>query len=75
MAGKTGLIVSLLHDHFVHVPIRLAVSQRKCIDPEKELWRDVTEATGQPLLMRERRKHPRTKKNTSPKLAAEAGVV
>jgi len=59
MSGKTGLLISLLHDHLVHVPIRLAVSRRNCIDPEGELWRDVTEATGQPLLLRERRAKPR----------------
>ena len=59
MSGKTALLISLLHDHLVHVPIRLAVSRRNCIDPEGELWRDVTEATGQPLLLCERRAKPR----------------
>ncbi|MBS1258601.1 MAG: ATP-dependent 6-phosphofructokinase [Candidatus Scalindua arabica] len=58
MAGKTGMIISLIHSQFVHVPIRLAISSRKRIDPHKELWRDVTEATGQPLLLQERRKKP-----------------
>ena len=56
MAGKTGMIVSLIHSQFVHIPIRLAISCRKRIDPHKELWRDVMEATGQPLLLQERRK-------------------
>jgi 6-phosphofructokinase 1 len=51
MAGKTELIVSLIHDHFVHVPIRMAVSKKNNINPDGELWRDVVEATGQPLLM------------------------
>ena len=51
MAGKTGLIVSLMHDRFVHVPIELAVAQRHVIDPESSYWRDVVEATGQPLSM------------------------
>ncbi|MCP5005909.1 MAG: ATP-dependent 6-phosphofructokinase [Planctomycetes bacterium] len=60
MAGKTGMIVSLLHSNFVHIPIHLAVSGRKRIDPHQELWRDVIEATGQPLLLKERRKIPRT---------------
>ncbi len=59
MAGKTGLIISLIHSHFVHVPIHMAISSRKRIDPHKELWRDVVEATGQPLLLKERRKRPR----------------
>jgi 6-phosphofructokinase 1 len=52
MAGKTGMIVSLLNDRFVHVPMRLTVSQRNRIDPESALWRDVIDATGQPALMK-----------------------
>ncbi len=60
MAGKTGMIVSFINSHFVHVPIRLTVSGSKRIDPHQELWRDVIEATGQPLLMQERRSRPRT---------------
>ncbi len=62
MAGKTGMIVSLINSHFVHVPIHLAVSGRKRVDPHQELWRDVIEATGQPLLIQERRTKPRAKK-------------
>ena len=52
MSGRTGLIISLLHDHFVHVPMRLAVNTRNCVDPEGRLWRDVVEATGQVRLMK-----------------------
>ncbi len=62
MAGKTEMIISLVHSNFVHIPIRLSVSGRKRIDPHHELWRDVTEATGQPLLLQERRGKPRTRK-------------
>ena len=62
MAGKTGMIVSFINSHFVHIPIRLTVSGRKRVDPHEELWRDVIEATGQPLLIKERRTKPRTKK-------------
>ncbi|MCK5498730.1 MAG: hypothetical protein KAI77_05990 [Gammaproteobacteria bacterium] len=61
MAGKTEMIISLIHSYFVHVPIRLVVSGRKRIDPHQELWRDVMEATGQPLLLQERRAKPRVK--------------
>ena len=60
MAGKTGMIVSLIHSHFVHIPIPLVVSGRKRIDPHQEIWRDVIEATGQPLLLQERRTKSRT---------------
>ncbi|MBN2189224.1 MAG: hypothetical protein JW699_07205, partial [Chitinispirillaceae bacterium] len=51
MAGRTGMIVSLLNDRFVHVPMRLAVLRRNRIDPESTLWRDVVNATGQPALL------------------------
>jgi len=64
MSGRTEMIISLIHYHFVHVPIRMAVSSRNRIDPHKELWRDVIEATGQPLLLKERRSRPRTAKET-----------
>ena len=51
MSGRSGLIISLMHDRFVHVPIKMAVSQRNTIDPEGTLWRDVVQATGQPGIM------------------------
>jgi len=51
MAGKTGMLISLLYDHFVHVPIKMAVSRPNRVDPDGSLWRDVVETTGQPLLM------------------------
>jgi 6-phosphofructokinase 1 len=54
MTGRTGMIVSLLNDRYVHVPMRLAVSRRNRIDPESALWRDVIEATGQPPLLTDR---------------------
>lgn len=52
MSGRTGLIISLLHNCLVHVPMRLAVTTRNCVDPEGRLWRDVVEATGQAQLMK-----------------------
>ena len=51
MAGKTGMIVSLLHNHFVHIPIKMAVSRKDQINPDSSLWRGVIEATGQAHLM------------------------
>jgi 6-phosphofructokinase 1 len=53
LAGKTGMLVSLWNDHFVHVPIELAVSHRSYVDPDGGLWRAVREATGQPDLINE----------------------
>ncbi len=52
MAGRTAVLVSLVHNRLVHVPIRLAVSRKNNINPDGELWRNVVEATGQPLLMK-----------------------
>jgi 6-phosphofructokinase 1 len=52
MAGKTKMLVSLVNNHFVHVPITMAVSQRNSVSPEGSLWRDVVNATGQPALMK-----------------------
>ncbi len=52
MAGKTEMIISLLHDQLVHVPTVMAVSTKNNIDPDGSLWRDVMEATGQPQLLK-----------------------
>jgi len=51
MCGKTGILISLLHDQYVHVPILLAIGRRNVVDPESDLWRDVIIQTGQPALM------------------------
>jgi 6-phosphofructokinase 1 len=51
MAGKTGMLISLVHDRLVNIPIKVSVSRKNRVDPEKSLWRDVVEATGQPALM------------------------
>jgi len=53
MTGRTEMIVSLLHDRFVHVPIRQTIARRNLVDPDGPLWRDVLTATGQPAVMRE----------------------
>ncbi len=52
MAGKTGLLVALLKDEYVHLPLNAAVSRRK-IDPQGDLWLRVLEATGQPPVMKD----------------------
>jgi len=53
MAGKTDLVIGQWHNVFTHVPMPLATSQRKTINPESTLWLSVLEATGQPRDMRE----------------------
>ncbi|MCX6876847.1 MAG: ATP-dependent 6-phosphofructokinase [Verrucomicrobia bacterium] len=47
MAGKTGMVVGMLHDQFIHVPIELLTQQKKCLDPNGFGWRAVLAATGQ----------------------------
>ncbi|MEI6297316.1 MAG: ATP-dependent 6-phosphofructokinase [bacterium] len=51
MAGKTRLLIGLVHNEFVHIPIPAATSRRKTIDPEGSLWRDAVEAVQQPLSL------------------------
>jgi 6-phosphofructokinase 1 len=51
MTGRTEVLIGLVHNQYVHIPIRLAVSRRNLIDPNGPLWRDVIDATGQPVLM------------------------
>ena len=48
MAGKTGLVIGLLHDRFIHVPIELLTTQKKRVDPDGSGWSAVLTATGQP---------------------------
>ncbi len=48
MAGKTGLVIGLLHDYFIHVPIDLLGTQQKRLDPDGPAWTAVLAATGQP---------------------------
>lgn len=49
MAGKTDLLIGYWHNYFTHVPLPLAISRRKQVDPEGELWREVISSTGQPI--------------------------
>lgn len=48
MAGKTGLVIGCLNDHFIHVPMDLVTSQRKTMDTHGPNWASVLAATGQP---------------------------
>jgi 6-phosphofructokinase 1 len=52
LSGRTNMVVSFWNHQFTHVPISLAVSARKKIDPEDALWSSVVTATGQPWDMR-----------------------
>ena len=49
LTGRTNMVVGFWNNTFTHVPISLAVSSRKKIDPEGRLWNSVVASTGQPL--------------------------
>lgn len=48
MAGKTDVLIGLWYNTFIHVPIPLAISEKKRLSPTSEVWRSVLLATGQP---------------------------
>ena len=52
MSGRTNMVVGFWSHQFTHVPISLAASQRKKIDPEGPLWSSVLASTGQPRDLR-----------------------
>ncbi len=51
MAGRTNMVVGFWDSEYTHVPIPLAVSRRKRIEPDGRLWGSVLESTGQPRDM------------------------
>ncbi len=51
MAGKTDFVIGNWNNCFTLLPIPVAVSKRKIIDVEGELWWNVLETTGQPVSM------------------------
>ncbi|MRR34385.1 ATP-dependent 6-phosphofructokinase, partial [bacterium] len=52
MGGRTNMVVGFWNHQFTHVPIALATSARKKIDPEGWFWNSVLASTGQPREMR-----------------------
>jgi 6-phosphofructokinase 1 len=51
MAGKTNMLIGYWKGEFTHVPISLAVSGRKKIDPDGRFWSTVLSCIGQPREM------------------------
>lgn len=51
MAGKTGMLVGLMKDEFVHLPFAVVTSGKR-IDPKGNIWMRVLETTGQPISMK-----------------------
>lgn len=52
MAGKTDFVIGNWNNLFTLLPIPVAVSKRKKIDIDGELWWNVLETTGQPVSMK-----------------------
>jgi 6-phosphofructokinase 1 len=51
MAGRTKVLIGMVHGQYVHLPVKAAVSRRNYVDPEGPLWRDAVDATQQPPVM------------------------
>ena len=51
MTGRTNMLVGFWKGEYTHVPIRLATSSRKKIDPNGRFWNTVLSFTGQPRDM------------------------
>lgn len=51
MAGKTGMVVSKIHEKYVHIPLPLVASGRKRLDVSGNYWQAILESTGQPQHM------------------------
>lgn len=51
MAGKTGTIIGIRNNMFIHVPIGTAIMERKHVNPEGNLWQCVLASTGQGCLV------------------------
>lgn len=47
MAGKTGLIIGLMHDKFTHIPIELLSVKAKRVQADSMIWQAVLAMTGQ----------------------------
>jgi len=52
MAGRTNIVVGFWANEFTHVPIPIATSERKKVDPAGWVWNSVLTVTGQPREMR-----------------------
>jgi 6-phosphofructokinase 1 len=51
MSGKTGILVALMKDEYVHLPLNAVTSSRK-IDSQDNIWLRVLETTGQSPSMK-----------------------
>lgn len=52
MSGRIAMLIGFWNGAFTHVPIEAAVSERKVVDPESDLWLSVLQTSGQPKWMK-----------------------
>jgi 6-phosphofructokinase 1 len=48
LSGRTDVMIGFRHGAFIHVPLAMAVGQKRRVDPEGDLWTNVLASTGQP---------------------------
>ncbi len=51
MAGKTGMLVSMLQDRFIYLPLSLTTRKRRTLNTKSNYWSSVLASTGQPVSM------------------------
>lgn len=52
MSGRTSMLVGYWNGTITHIPIHAAVSERKVVDPESDLWLSVLQSSGQARWMK-----------------------
>ena len=45
MAGKTDLLIGMVHGEFVHVPLPVSIGQKQRLSPESDWWTTVMAIT------------------------------
>jgi len=48
LAGKTGTLIGLTNNVFIHVPLKLVIGEKKRVYPDGNLWLSILAATNQP---------------------------
>ena len=51
MAGKTGMVISNLKSHYVHLPLALVCGKGKRLNIQSDYWKSVLDSTGQADFM------------------------
>lgn len=49
MSGKTNIVIGYYNGEYIHLPIDVAISKRKILEQDSELWLSVLDSTGQPI--------------------------